>query len=816
MPRIFDNIDQSFLPALRETIQIADRADFCVGHFNLREWKEPGSHIGKWAGGVVEELKYRMNQLLGLTMENDSEKSQVKKHQFSADRPIGCIEEDLLGRAQFAKSLASAIKGWKGNDSLVIALYGPWGSGKSSVKNMVLQSLRSAEADSPLIVEFNPWQWSGQDQLAEAFFREVGLVLDRSDGSDDGKRRAATWRTYGTYLTLGVSLTKSVKTILPILGLPGSEIADMLAKGMEQAASVAQEGSKGVEDQGVVQQQTLAEIKKELSDSLKELERPILVVLDDIDRLTPEEIRLLFQLVKANADFPNVVYLLLFQRDIVERSLDSSPAISGQEFLEKIVQVGFDIPRIERTRLEKVLFAGLDELLTEVDVGKRFDQKRWGNLFLGGLRPYFQTLRDVYRYLASLSFHASLFRSTGSFEVSPVDLIGLEVLRVFEPSVYQRLPEAKLELTSQRDRAHDSHDQNDRTRKLVESIVEAASQPGQVREIVKELFPPIEWVFIGPMYGHDFEEEWFRELRLCHHDVFDRYFHLAIPEGDISQAELDRVLSLVHDREGLVAEFRALNKRSLLAVALDRLEAYKQKIEVKHAVSFITALFDIGDELPENQGGFFSISPEKHASRIIHWYLKQEMDIGKRGDVLKEAMKATTALYLPIRTAYLEGDEEKRKKTPDTFNVADADLDELHQICVEKIEQAAGSGTLASHPQMLSIIYCWCEWCSPNKPREWVERLIQSREGVLSFLAAYLHRSTSQGMEDYVPQEHWRINLKTIEDFVTVDTLAKKVAELSLKNLSEKERKVVKAFEKAIKRRREGKSDDDWRDDEGE
>ena len=51
MPRIFDNIDQSFLPALRETIQIADRADFCVGHFNLREWKEPGSHIGKWAGG---------------------------------------------------------------------------------------------------------------------------------------------------------------------------------------------------------------------------------------------------------------------------------------------------------------------------------------------------------------------------------------------------------------------------------------------------------------------------------------------------------------------------------------------------------------------------------------------------------------------------------------------------------------------------------------------------------------------------------------------------------------------------------------------
>jgi predicted KAP-like P-loop ATPase len=56
-------------------------------------------------------------------MENDSEKIPPKKHQFSADRPITTNEEDLLGRAPFAESLASAIKGWKGNDSLVIARY---------------------------------------------------------------------------------------------------------------------------------------------------------------------------------------------------------------------------------------------------------------------------------------------------------------------------------------------------------------------------------------------------------------------------------------------------------------------------------------------------------------------------------------------------------------------------------------------------------------------------------------------------------------------------------------------------------------------
>jgi len=171
-------------------------------------------------------------------------------------------------------------------------------------------------------------------------------------------------------------------------------------------------------------EKTLKQLKDELNNLILERKKRLLIVIDDIDRLNTKEIKQIFQLIKLNADFNNTIYLLAFDRNIVEKSLEEQEGVSGKEYLEKIVQVSFDVPLVQKQKLYSYLFSQLDSIVKVVPE-KIWDASRWGNLFHAGFKDMFSSLRDVKRYVNSLKFNFSLIQQGASFELNPIDFIGL-------------------------------------------------------------------------------------------------------------------------------------------------------------------------------------------------------------------------------------------------------------------------------------------------------------------------------------------------------------------------------------------------------
>ena len=354
----------------------------------------------------------------------------MEDFRFADDRPIVKHEQDLLGRTEFVKNLAAAITSWKNQESLVIALMGDWGSGKSSIKNLVIEEFKQSPGND--VIEFNPWEWASQDKLSSIFFDEISLAIKRKDKSKEGKRLAKALRRYGQRINSSAAIIDGITKYLPILlgsAWTASYVSNfvtnpsvqtvlnivsgisalatipaflkMLAKYLQDYANNADETAKDDE-------LTLSEIRSDISTLLTKRNHPLLIVMDDIDRLASDQLKAVFQLVKGNMQFPNVVFLLLFQRDVVEEGLQRA-GFNGAEYLEKIIQVPFTVPVIPVSSLEAVLFQRLDALLiSEPQLALHFDKKYWSSVYRHGLKAFFHNLRDVYRYTSTLKFHCRL------------------------------------------------------------------------------------------------------------------------------------------------------------------------------------------------------------------------------------------------------------------------------------------------------------------------------------------------------------------------------------------------------------------------
>lgn len=340
------------------------------------------------------------------------------------DIPITRLSEDKLDRGTFAKLIANALVSPNESGATVIGLMGPWGTGKSSAANLIIDEV-GAEA---IIVRFEPWMVTTRESLALEFFTTLGKHIFPGAENEESKGKRARFYRYASkalgVLTIGAG---AVGGVVPGAGLVAGagrslgEVFEQAAAGMESIAS----------------EPTLREARDSIANDLLGLDKPVIIVIDDIDRLDRNEAKTIFQLVKACADFPNVRYLLLFDREQVIHALQDS-VNNPEAFLEKVINQAFDLPEATTKQRSSLL----DDALTSLglhDGLSKTDMERLSRIFDEALLPGLPTVRHVKRYVNTVRSLVPGVIVDGFRNIDPADFLALEYLRQYVPSIYSVL-----------------------------------------------------------------------------------------------------------------------------------------------------------------------------------------------------------------------------------------------------------------------------------------------------------------------------------------------------------------------------------------
>lgn len=714
-----------------------------------------------------------------------------------ADIPLENPADDRLGYAPFAQNLAEALCNLTTNECLVFALYGSWGSGKTTCINFVLHYLNKKPKEKrPIIMRFNPWWFSGHGELLNQFFKGFLIVLGKEEKLKVAARLLADFFEIISEIPEPTGIIKFGKA---------------LSRGLRISS----------------REKEAWEVREKIGKCLKEQSQRILVVIDDIDRLTIDEIRDLFMVIKAVADFPNTLYLLAFDKSVVTKALESLQGISGYDFLEKIVQVPFELPLPDKVALRNLFLAKLDILLSDTP-HELFDQTYWGNVFWDGIDHFLNTMRNIKRLINAIK----VTYDTVKAEVNPVDFIAVKTIELFSSNIYQLIRANPSMFTGHADTHGYSSAKIEDIKPFHNKWVEQLHE--RDREVVKKLllrlFPKLEAVFGNTNYGSEWESSWRKQLRICSPDIYPVYFRLSIPAGEISYSELEANLALAENVKAFSNKLLELSRQhrpdgsTRVSAFLERMEDYtEEEISIEHIPNILQALFNVGDQLllPEDEGrGFFSWGNDMRIGRLTFQLIKRYKTKEERFNILKEVFSGGQAVSMIVREVATLGQQHGKlsgqKKPVEECLISAQQQEKLEKIGLQKIQAASVSDDFIKTPRLGHVLYRWRDWEGEKPVREWTAQAISTDEGLVDLLTDFLSMAHSHSLSDRVVKIKHRIDPKNLEPFLNPDEIigrCTKLLESPPDWLKDRKKLAVETFIKSYKLRAEGK-DPAWDFDE--
>lgn len=697
---------------------------------------------------------------------------------FCSDSDIKTIAEDKLDRKEYSKYLKDVIISYKEANSITIGLSGEWGSGKTSIINMTLEYFEETQynniEEKPLIIKFDPWNFKDQELLFNNFFDELSKNL--SDDEDI----LNLFKSYvdrlispknEIYLTIRVHFNSLINyAIVPILSFISPQFFSSII-------SYAQYRDNKNKD--------LDSIKIELNKAIEEKKRKIIIIIDNIDRLHDIEICQIFQLVKSIADFPNTIYMLSYDRNIVTNALNSIHKGNGDKYLEKIVQVPLEVPIINKKELQMLLFEEIGQIIRNTE----FNNKDWGNVYYGGLRFFFNNIRHINRYINVLKYNYPLIKDG----VNVVDFLAITGVQVFATEFYYEIRDNKEFFTgvtnSNKDFTTEKKIALERVNKMLDKIDESHQKP--IEYLFRYLFPKFEGYYGLMNYGNDFLSIWRKNRRICSPEIFENYFRLSIPIDEISNSELETLLSLSNGNnfDLFCQELLRLNDEGKIEDVLERLEDYTQDeliIPKNNIFIIVSALMDVGDIFPIGNTGLLNLNIPMRILRVIYQLIRRFNTQNERYDILYNAIKnATRSIYTLVHEVGVQDQEHGRydlgePQPEENRTVSSQQLDDLEDLVTKKINLWVEKGELDKNPHLDEILEMWNNWEGKSKVRNYVANLIKSDSGLINFITGFTKEYSNWTLTDRVAQKYWDINLKSMENYVNLDEIKPRIQNIHI------------------------------------
>ena len=656
------------------------------------------------------------------------------------DQPISTLDQDHLGRGGFASGLARELKSYQDDRCLVVALYAPWGVGKSSLLNLLANELAKESepsALSPIVVRFNPWNFSSLDSLLSMFFHELQVGAGRSEPK------------------LAESFQKSLHALSVILSV--GELSPVGGSQFGSLSRLAKVGSDALENKN----ESLNEFKERINKELRQLNRRIFVLIDDIDRLDQQSMRYMFRLIRLNADFDRMTYVLAFDKDVVSTVLTQEQGVLGSDYLEKIVQVGFDIPPAEPEKLNRLFSQSLENLGYLADSSEE-SLIRWIDLRAGGLDMLIRTPRDVVRYVNGLTVNGGIVLD----EVNPVDLVAIEAIRTFAPELYSFIRDNRdimVGSTGGTFRIDDSSTREEHKKELEKAFSNCKPELQiALREICSQLFPEIDDLYSGASYVGGYYEMWRKSRRICTVDYFPRYFYLRPSDREVSQAEFDAIIRGAGNRVQLGIRLAELADTGRIDNFFMVLRDAASGMPGENIEPAVLALFDTGDKLEitslmDNQ----LLVVAGVVNRLL-----TALSEPARLSILLDAAETSVSLGAMVYFTSLYGKDSEMKEAL----LDKSGWNDVRQKLIARISTAAEEMSLAQSRHFAILLYRWKEWAPPEDSRRFVKLLTESDDGVLEFLQGMVARTSSTAGR-YASRSGWYFPIDGAKEFIDPEVL---------------------------------------------